>query len=190
MEWAPLTHLESPRLTLRRFRDADLVPLLAYRNDPEVARFQGWDLPFRRRDAVHFIREQQVVKPGTPGRWFHFATALRGSNALIGDCGLIVDVHDPRQAEIGFSFARAWQGRGFASEAVRGVVDHAFSRLGLQRLVAVTEDENVRALALLDRLSFRLEGRLVASVWARGRWRDECLFALLENEWSARNHAA
>ncbi len=190
MEWAPLTHLESSRLTLRRFRDADLVPLLAYRNDPEVARFQGWELPFRRRDAIHLIREQQSVRPGTPGRWFQFAAALRSTNALAGDCGLIVDVHDPRQAEIGFSFARAWQGRGLASEAVRELVGYAFSRLGMHRLVALTQDENARAMALLERLSFRLEGRLAASVWSRGRWRDECLFALLESEWSARNHAA
>jgi RimJ/RimL family protein N-acetyltransferase len=190
MEWAPLTHLESSRLTLRRFRDADLVPLLAYRNDPEVARFQAWELPFRRRDALHFIREQQTVKPGTPGRWFHFAVTLRASSVLIGNCGLVVDVNGARQAEIGFSFARAWHGRGLASEAVRELVGYAFSRLGMHRLVAVTQSENTRAIALLERSGFRLEGQTVASAWSRGRWRNECLFALLEAEWNAHHRAA
>jgi RimJ/RimL family protein N-acetyltransferase len=35
--------VESERLVLRRFEDRDPVPLLAYRNDPEVARYQGWE---------------------------------------------------------------------------------------------------------------------------------------------------
>ena len=37
------TRIESERLILRRFEDSDLIPFVAYRNDPEVARYQSWD---------------------------------------------------------------------------------------------------------------------------------------------------
>lgn len=43
--------LETPRLCLRPFQDADLEAFLAYRNDPAVARFQGWEMPYTREAA-------------------------------------------------------------------------------------------------------------------------------------------
>lgn len=191
MQWAPLTRIESSRLVLRKFREGDVEALRAYRNDPEVARFQGWEMPFRRRDALGLIGEHRAARPGVPGCRFEFAAALRETDTLIGDCALTVDIRDSRQAEISFSFARSYHGKGFASEAVCALIDFAFSHhLGLHRIVAVTRCENAAAIALLERLGFRLEGRTTASVWSRGRWCDECLFAMLESEWNFRHKAA
>jgi hypothetical protein len=43
MSEAAFTRIESERLRIRRFKDSDLAPFMAYRNDPEVARYQSWD---------------------------------------------------------------------------------------------------------------------------------------------------
>jgi len=79
--------LTTRRLLLRRFQDSDLEPFLAYRFDPEIARYQGWD-SCSRQEAIDFIREQQSVQPGTPGQWLQLAIELRETGELIGDCGL------------------------------------------------------------------------------------------------------
>jgi [ribosomal protein S5]-alanine N-acetyltransferase len=72
MSDAAFDRIKSQRLILRRFRDADLAPFVAYRNDPEVARYQSWD-SFDEREARAFIREMASVQPGVPGEWFQFA---------------------------------------------------------------------------------------------------------------------
>ena len=69
--------LESERPILRRFAHSDLAPFLAYRNDPEVARYRGWD-SCTGREALDFIRGMGSSEPGTPGEWFQFAVELKG----------------------------------------------------------------------------------------------------------------
>ncbi|MDQ5858057.1 MAG: GNAT family N-acetyltransferase, partial [Acidobacteriota bacterium] len=109
--------LETPRLFLRRFRAADADSFAAYRADPEVARYQGWD-SCTRDDAVAFIEAQLARAPFEPGRWTQLAVELSGDGTHIGDCALRLESPASPQAEMGFTFARGYQGRGFATEAV------------------------------------------------------------------------
>ena len=102
--------LETPRLTLRRFRDSDLASFMAYRNDREVARYQSWE-SISRVEAVKFIAQQSRHRPGIPGKWFQFAAEVRDGGELAGDCALLVIRTTPRIAEIGYTFAREYQNR-------------------------------------------------------------------------------
>src|SRR5918998_3590628 len=128
------TRIESERLWIRRFNDSDLAPFMAYRNDPKVARYQSWD-SCDEQEARTFILEMQSAQPGVPGEWFQFAIESKETGELIGDCALRVDEHEPYRAEIGFTLAREYQGRGFALEAVSHVLDCAFGTLGLHRII-------------------------------------------------------
>jgi len=175
------SHLESERLILRRFADSDLPPFLAYRNDPEVARYQDWG-SCTEREATAMIEELKSLQPGTPGEWFQFAIELKETSALVGDCALKVK-EDGRQAEVGFTLSREHQGMGYASEAVSCLLDYAFGDLGLHRVVAVTDQENKSSFALLERLGMRREGRFIQNVWFKGRWASEYLYAMLADEW-------
>jgi RimJ/RimL family protein N-acetyltransferase len=104
--------LESPRLVLRRFAADDIPAFVAYRNDPEVARYQGWEA-CNVEEATALVGK--AGEPLTPGEWFQIAFALRDSDALVGDCGLKVHESEPRHATIGITVASAYQGRGLAS---------------------------------------------------------------------------
>lgn len=174
--------LESQRLWLRRMERRDLPTLLAYRNDPEVARYQGW-ASFTADEAEAMLATQSAREPGTPGAWFQFMLEEKAGGALVGDCGMCVNADEPRQAEIGFTLAREHQGRGVAAEAVRRLVAFAFGELGLHRVVAVTDARNAAAAALLGRTGFRREAHFIQNAWYKGEWGDEYLFAILRSEW-------
>ncbi len=182
MSMAVFTTLETPRLCLRHFTDADLALFMAYRNDPEVARYQGWE-GISEPEARAFIQEQKEVQPGVPGQWFQIAVELKETGTLVGDCALKMEEHDERQAEIGYTLSRAYQGRGIASEAVSCVLEYAFVTLGLHRVIAITDCENAASVALLERLGLRREGHFRQNVWLKGKWRDEFLYAMLREEW-------
>jgi RimJ/RimL family protein N-acetyltransferase len=181
-------HLTSSRLLLRRFTDSDLLPFLAYRNDPAVAQYQTWEA-YSEREAADFIREQKEAEPCSPGQWFQCAIELKETGAIIGDCAIKVAEQDARQAEIGFTLSRAYQGQGYASEAVSRLLDYLFVDLRLHRVVAITDCENEASVALLERLGMRREGHFIENVWFKGRWGDEYLYAILRREWLMRGAA-
>jgi RimJ/RimL family protein N-acetyltransferase len=182
MPMADFTTLETTRLCLRHFRDADLALFMAYRNDPEVAKYQDWE-GINEPEARAFLQEQKEVQPGVPGQWFQIAIELKETGMLVGDCALKIEEYDERQAEIGYTLSRAYQGRGIASEAVSCVLEYAFVTLGLHRVIAITDCENVASVALLERLGLRREGHFLQNVWFKGRWGDEYLYAMLQEEW-------
>jgi len=177
---AVFTPLESQRLRLRRFVEADLAPFLAYLNDPLVARYQTWE-SYTEQQARDVIQKQQNLVPGVPGQWFTFAVELKATGVLIGHIALKME--DQQQAEIGFTFARAYQGQGLACEAATCVLNYAFTKLGIHRVVAITDCENERSVALLSRLGMRREGHFIQNIWFKGKWGDEYLYAVLREEW-------
>lgn len=179
---ANFTTIETSRLRLRRFTDADLALFMAYRNDPEVARYQSWE-GISEREAHAFLQEQREIQPGVPGQWFQIAIELKETGMLVGDCALKVEEYDERQAEIGYTLSRAYQRRGIASEAVSHVLNYAFLTLELHRVMAITDCENVASVTLLERLGLRREGHFLQNVWFKGRWGDEYLYAILQEEW-------
>ncbi|MDQ3863269.1 MAG: GNAT family N-acetyltransferase [Actinomycetota bacterium] len=184
MSGAGFTRLVSERLILRRFKDSDITPFLAYRNDPEVARYQAWE-SCTEREAIAMIEELEARQPGTPGEWFQFAIELKKTGTLIGDCALKAE-EDGRQAEVGFTLSREYQGKGYAQEAVSCLLDYVFGELGLHRVVAITDQENEPSFTLLERLGMRREGCFTQNAWFKGRWTSEYLYAVLEDEWSRR----
>ncbi|HEX7175609.1 MAG TPA: GNAT family protein [Pyrinomonadaceae bacterium] len=185
MDKAVFTTIESSRLILRRFADADLHTFLAYLNDPLVARYQTWE-SYTEQQAKDVIDQQQGLEAGRPGGWFTFAVELKEIKSLIGHVALSVKEADHRQAEIGFTFAREYQGRGLAREAAECVLDYAFNELGMHRIVAITDCRNVRSVALLSRLGMRREGHFIENVWFKGGWGSEYVYALLRKEWLSR----
>ena len=157
MEDATFSELETDGLIVRRFRPEDTEAFSAYRNDPDVARHQGWEIPYSAQEANDFISELSHLSPGRPGTWFQFAVAPTRSSGLIGDVGLRTTSEDPLQGEIGFSFASASQGHGYATKAVTAVVKYAVTILGMRRVFAITDARNTKAQDLLERIDFELE---------------------------------
>jgi len=140
------------RLVLRPFRDEDLDALVAYRNDPEVARYQDWD-GISRDDALGMVRAQTQTSLGAPGRWQQIAIALATGGELVGDLGLFLSA-DGRSATLGFTLAKRYQGLGLAREALAGLIEALFGGAEVERLEAVTDTRNARAMALLAALGF------------------------------------
>jgi aminoglycoside 6'-N-acetyltransferase len=177
--------LVSERLVLRRFRPEDLATFVSYRSDPDVARYQSWTAPYSRADGEQLIKNMRQQHPDTPGEWFQFAIALRSTGELIGDCGAKPSAYDPVHTQIGYTIGRAHQRRGYGIEAVRALLGYLFDARGMHRVTANCDGRNTPSMGLLERVGLRKEGVMLASVWAKGEWTDDVLFAMLADEWAA-----
>jgi RimJ/RimL family protein N-acetyltransferase len=88
-----------------------------------------------------------------------------------------------RCAELGVELKRDAQGQGYGPEAMRWALDWAFETANLHRVQLEAYEWNERALASYKRVGFREEGRLRQAIWRSGRWWDELILGILEDEW-------
>jgi RimJ/RimL family protein N-acetyltransferase len=179
------TELDSDRLALRRFRLDDLATFVNYRSDPDVARYQSWTAPYPAADGDRLIRNMRRQHPDTPGEWFQFAITLRSTGELIGDCGAKPNAFDATHTQIGYTIGRAHQRRGYGSEAVQALLGYLFDARRMHRVTANCDGRNAASMGLLERVGLRREGVMLASVWAKGEWTDDVLYAMLADEWAA-----
>ena len=147
--------IHTRRLELRRFRRDDLREFQAYRCDPELAKYQGWE-PTNDEDALGFLTQQSEQVLGPEGHWLQVAVCCLDTNLLIGDLGLCVANSLLGVAEIGFTIARGHQQRGYATEAVGGVLNGLFDTNVIAKVAAVTDTRNSASVSLLRRLGFKL----------------------------------
>jgi RimJ/RimL family protein N-acetyltransferase len=167
--------VRTERLTVRRFTAEDAERFAAYRSDPAVARFQGWEAPVPLAEAQETVERFATGDPEAPG-WFQYAVALDG--VLIGDLGL--KLHENlMQAELGFTFATEYQGQGYASEAVRGLLQHLFVDRKLHKVSAEADARNTASARLLERVGFTREGLRLSHTWFKGEWTDDLLYGYL-----------
>jgi RimJ/RimL family protein N-acetyltransferase len=173
--------IATERLVLRRFRTADAPVFAAYRSDPAVARYQSWDAPFPLLRAETAVANFIASEPDRAG-WFQYAIERTADRVLIGD--VAVRLHDNlMQAEIGFTLATEHQKQGYATEAVRAVLDRLFKVQGLHKVTGECDARNTGSAALMERLGFTLEGRLRQQTYIKGEWTDDLLYGLLAPEW-------
>lgn len=175
--------VRTPRLCLRRFADADAAQFAAYRADPEVARYQGWDAPYSLLKAQEFVAAMATADLDVPGEWIQIAVARGSDGHLIGDCAFSSRLDEPRVAEIGFTIDPAHQGRGYAREAARGLLGMLFDSLHKHRVMASCDPRNLASRKVLAAVGMRLEGHLVEGTWCKGEWTDDLVFAMLRREW-------
>jgi RimJ/RimL family protein N-acetyltransferase len=171
------------RLILRRFIDLDLERFLAYRQDPQVARFQGWSM-LSDAEAQSFIKEMQIAAIGIPGEWFQIAIAHQPSNLLLGDIGMQIYLENPTIVEIGFSLGREAQGKGYAQEAIQSLIDSLFQLGTISKIVGITDMRNKPSIRLLKRLGMNLVR--LDEVEFKGELCIEQIFELEKEEWVTR----
>ena len=178
--------LVTARLHIDALRPTDAAGLFACRADPAVALYQGWR-PADLAEASEFIDRQPTAT--TPVGWFQRAIRLREDGRLVGDLGVNLPGDVRESVEFGISLAPTGQGHGYAGEALRALFDQVFGPWGRHRVHASVDPRNLACLALLRAAGMRQEAHHRESLWLRGEWVDDMIFALLESEWqAARRH--
>jgi RimJ/RimL family protein N-acetyltransferase len=170
------------RLILRDLGPADAEVMMQYRSEPDVSRFQSWE-PSSVEQLRSYFEKLARMDPDTPGAWYQLGIALRSSGELIGDCGIHI-LDDPRLAEIGITVAPRFQRRGYATEALRAIVGYLFGKLRKHRISASVDPRNTGSIRLMHRLAFRQEAHMIGSLWFKGQWVDDIVFAMLARDWT------
>lgn len=145
--------IETSRLRLRAYGPRDIDHLSALYADPEVAAYTKLGCLDR--------RQAEATLAGYLGDWRDagsgmFAAFLKADASFAGECGLFT-LKSTGERALRYAIHKRLWGCGLASEAVAGVLDHAFGRLGLERLVSLVEAPNQASHRVMQKLGLTVE---------------------------------
>lgn len=175
--------LETARLCLREWDMKDVDAFGSFMNDPEVMKYLYFP-QFTHAGSEALVRSSLEAKAAEPRLNYILGVQEKTDPALIGWCGVIIRDAQEREAELGFTLARHVWGKGYATEAAWAALNFAFGELSLHRVFATAHPENLASRRILEKIGMTYEGTLRQHKWARTRWRDSALYAILETEWS------
>jgi [ribosomal protein S5]-alanine N-acetyltransferase len=144
--------LTTPRLRLRPLEAGDLDAMCKFWCDPENVKY--FLKPSTREEVANRIRRnQELYREFGYGRW----AVILPDGELIGDCGLIwQEVGNASRLEVGYVLRKDQWGNGYATEAARACVDHAFA-VGQPEVIALIRPENTPSIRVAERLGMKLE---------------------------------
>ena len=146
-----MTELRTPRLLLRPWRDTDLAPFAALNADPAVRRWFAGTLTRGESDASAARLQNHITAHGF-GFW---AVEAPGTAPFIGFVGLqhvVFAAPFAPAVEIGWRLARVQWGQGYATEAARAALAHAFGPLGLPEVVSFAVPGNWASRRVMERI--------------------------------------
>lgn len=132
------------------------------------------------RHAASTLHLTSPALPEPLRRWADEFADPAGGLTVIGSINLSNLARGPFQScNLGYALDATFQGFGLMHEALRAVVNEAFApAINLHRIQAAVRPNNLRSLAVLQRLGFREEGLARDYLYIDGAWRDHRLFAL------------
>jgi ribosomal-protein-alanine N-acetyltransferase len=151
--------IETARLLIRPFTfdDLDSYHRQVY-SDPDVTRYLPGGRPRTRaetEDVIDYFIEHDQQHGFTIG-----AVLDKGAGGLIGHCGL--HRFASGEVEIGYSFAKACWGQGYATEAGRATLRYSFETLHLERILALAMPPNLASQRVMQKLGMTYEGTTIA----------------------------
>lgn len=175
-------NIQTDRLNIRNLVESDLQKFHEYRSNPEIAKYQGFDVMDEPQCEI-FIKSQLKLSFGKPGQWVQYGIEQKATGKIIGDCAIKLQEYDSRIAEIGITISHFHQKKGFAKETMQGILSFLFDEKKLHRVVETVDAENIASINLLKSTGFKQEGHFIENIYFKGKWGSEFQYAMLKREW-------
>ena len=180
------------RLLLREFTEQDVDAVAEFRRDPRYLEYYYPASPTLERRAPALWTSASHGPRKVRDASSELAITDRSNGVLLGDCGVRTENIESRRGGIGYELSPVYWGQGFASEAVRVILQIGFEDLGLDEIEARCVVANKRSVRLLYRLGFEETERIPPGP-GRGEFADRilperCVYLLRRDKWIERTH--
>ncbi|KIL53521.1 hypothetical protein KP77_04970 [Jeotgalibacillus alimentarius] len=166
------------RLTIRPFMNEDLDDVFNIYSDQETCRYllhEPWthdnkQEKFTKKLTNHSLTQNQAL-----------SVAVVNEGRVIGDLSVwYTDMKDT--VEIGYTFSQNASGKGFATEALKGLLEKLFAEYKVHRIQATLDARNEASGRLCERVGMRKEAHFVQDYWNKGEWTDSIVYGMLAGD--------
>ncbi len=167
--------IRTNRLLIREFEVEDWKAVYEYASKKDVMKY----IP----EGVHSVEDaKEFVNQNRGVHAEHFPVVEIDTHTLIGHM-VFHKYFGDHTYEIGWVFNPSYQQKGYATEAAKGVLDYGFNTLGLHRIIATCQPENVPSYRVMEKAGMRREGFFKKCIPNGDGWWDEYYYSILEEEW-------
>ncbi|APB71540.1 N-acetyltransferase [Paenibacillus polymyxa] len=171
---------ETNRLIIRDICRSDWESIHTYTSLPEVTRYTAWG-PNTEEDTKAYIEQVLALQQEQPRQDYELAVCLKNNGILIGGMGIHVK---DTNAELGYVLNPDYQGKGYAAEAARALLDFGFSTLAIHRIYATCRPENTASEKVMQQIGMQREGLMREHWYYKGEFHDSYLYSILAGEYS------
>jgi RimJ/RimL family protein N-acetyltransferase len=173
--------IETHNLFIRRFNDTDSNDLYEYLSNPEIYAYEPGQ-------PISLSEAERIAKDRSEGIDF-YAVVLKENQKMIGHLYFKqIDPHVMMTWELGYIFNPSYQRKGYASEAARALIEYAFPKYKVHRIMAKCDPKNPASWKLLEKIGFQREGHFIQHATFRNDeagkpiWHDAYEYGLLKED--------
>lgn len=177
----PFPTIETDRLILRKIKKSDAKDLYEYCSSEVSARYSLWepheDLGVTRQYISWLLRSEKR------GEYFTWGIELKSSGKLIGTVSLPSIDKDYKVAEIGYGIIDSYWGNGYASEAIKAIMEYGFCTVGFICINAKIMKENSASVRVASAVGMQCDGLLRNGVYCKGKAHDVYVFSMIDTDY-------
>jgi RimJ/RimL family protein N-acetyltransferase len=163
---------------IRSYELSDKDAIVKYANNQNVSKNlrDSFPFPYTEKDAVKWLNLACIQNP-------ELNFAIASTDELIGGIGLLLQPDVYRfSAEVGYWLAEPFWGKGIATKALIAFTKYAFKHFDLERLFAGVFDGNDPSVKVLEKASYKFEGRFRKAVYKDNKFSDQLMYGILKEE--------
>ncbi len=173
--------LETQHLVLRKLIPQDAQDMYEYCSDSDTPKYLTWEPHESLKYTKEYIR--YVIKKYKTGEYLDWGITLKANGKLIGTCGFTLIETEHSKGEIGYVLNASYRNQGYATEAVKRLLEYSFFELELNRIEARVMEHNDSSVALLKKCGFEYEGTFRQEIYVKGEFKNIMHFALCKDQY-------
>lgn len=181
INFLPFQNLETERLSFRQVNHDDAAEVLALRGNPKTMQYIPRPLITNLEGAIaHIDLINDKIEKNLGINW---GMVIKGTTKIIGIIGHYRIQPENHRAEIGYMFLPEHHGKGYATEAIKAIVDYGFNQMNLHSIEAVIDPKNIASEKTLLKNGFVKEAHILENEYFEGIFWDTVIYSLLKRNY-------
>lgn len=178
--FADFPQLETDRVRLRKLKLTDAPSMFSYFSKDEVTKYYDLDTFISVKQAEELI--ERLLYRYEMRKQIRWAIVLKETDQLIGTCGFHAIEEEHWKAEIGYELHPDFWGKGIMTEVIQAAIQYGFNEIGLNRIEAFYDPENISSARVLEKNGFIYEGLLRKRFFEKGKFVDGAISAIINED--------
>jgi len=173
--------IETKRLILRNYSEKDLDNVFRLKSEPTVWKFSSKVTSNKIEDAQIYL--ENILRNYSEDKKDFQALFLKDTEEYIGEVGILSFAKQNNRAVLGYNLLPKYWGNGYATEITKALVKYLFDVEKLERIEALTADENIASRKVLEKSGFLQEGLLRNFAYINNRYTSVCYYGIIKDDY-------